>query len=336
MQRSGVSLRLEGTRTETLSSTVNGDTRFRVVWNTLWNAPQEQTLHEFLDNLVLATLGSDWFKEQSQLSPDDQNVIVRWRSSLFVLVDRPANTADGGHTFTGPVEAFMHLGYDLYWLQIHHRLPDRLIERLKTRRDFQGARYEILVAAVFARASFDIEWLDDVPMKGKRCEFIATSKTTGTRIAVETKSRLRSGALHFRGSVAPDLKGDIFGLYETAITQLPRDGTPSLIFIDANWNMRVPPGVPGYSTIPAGTFPWVEEVRDGLNARWNDLPGRTAETGVILTNFPYYYGNNEELSPGGIVVGHFSKKPNVPINDMKALDDLFYCLRHYDHIPRQI
>ena len=148
MQRGGVPLRLEGTRTETLSSIVNGDTRFRIVWNTLWNAPQEQTLHEFLDKLVLATLGRDWFTEQNQLPSDDQNVIVRWRSSLFALVDRPANTADGAHIFTGPVEAYMHLGYDLYWLQIHYKLPDRLVERLKTRRDFQGARYEILVAAV--------------------------------------------------------------------------------------------------------------------------------------------------------------------------------------------
>jgi len=338
IQRSGVPRCLEGTRTETLSSIVNGDTRFRIVWNVLWNAPQEQTLHEFLDKLVLATLESDWFKEQGQLSPDDQNVIVRWRSFLFALLDKPPNTADGGRTFTGPVEAYMHLGYDLYWLQIHHKLPDRLIERLKMRRDFQGARYEILVAAVFARAGFDIEWLDDITKTGKRCEFIATHKVTGAKIAVETKSRLRSGALHFKGQVSPEsnLRADIFGLYETAIKQVPTDGTASLIFIDGNWNMTVPSGVPGYSPIPAGTFPWVDEVRDGLNARWNASHGKTAETGVILTNFPYYYGNNEEPSPIGIGGGVFSPKPSAPINDRRAIEDLFYCLQHYDHIPRQI
>jgi hypothetical protein len=71
--------------------------------------------------------------------------------------------------------------------------------------------------------------------------------------------------------------------------------------------MTVPSGVPGYSPIPVGTFPWVDEVRDGLNARWNALHGKTAETGVILTNFPYYYGNNEEPSPIGIGGGVFAE-----------------------------
>jgi hypothetical protein len=155
---------------------------------------------------------------------------------------------------------------------------------------------------------------------------------------VETKSRLRSGALHFKGQVSPEsnLKADIFGLYETAIKQVPTDGTPSLIFIDGNWNMTVPSGAPGYSPIPVGTFPWVDEVRDGLNARWNFLHGKTAETGVIFTNFPYYYGNNEEQSPIGIGGGVFSPKPSAPINDQRAIEDLFYCLQHYDHVPRQL
>lgn len=339
IQRGNVSVILPGTRTQTLSSMVNGDTRWRIVWNVLWHSPQERTFHDFLDELILKTLGWEWFQEQKKLLPvDKQHAIVRWRSSLISLADRPANTPDGGHIRTGPVESYLCLGYDLYWLQIVHKLPDRLIERLKDRRDFQGARYEILIAAVFARAGFEIQWLDDVVKSGKHCEFIAAQKSTGAKIGVETKSRQRSGALHFKGTVTSEthLKGDIFGLYETAVQQAPTDGTPFLIFVDANVPASFPPGALGYSNVPIDEFPWMAEIRDGLVSRWNDLSGKTAETGVFVTNFAYYYGNEDDAAPIGMA-GHFlSPKPNVPLSSTQTIDDLVYCLRYYAQIPRQV
>jgi hypothetical protein len=42
-----------GARTHILSSTVMGDTRFRVLWNKLFHSPLKETFHEFLDGLVL-------------------------------------------------------------------------------------------------------------------------------------------------------------------------------------------------------------------------------------------------------------------------------------------
>jgi hypothetical protein len=338
MQRGNVSVMLPGTRTPTQSSMVNGDTRWRIVWNVLWHSPQEKTFHDFLDELVLKTLGWEWFEEQNHLPIDKRHAIAGWRSSLLSLAGRPANTPDGGHIRTGPVESYLCLSYDLYWLQIVHKLPDRLIERLKDRRDFQGARYEILVAAVFARAGFDIQWLDGVVKKGKHCEFIAVHKSTRAQIAVETKSRQRTGALHFKGVVSPEthLKGDIFGLYETAVKQGPTDGTPYLIFIDANVPASFPPGALGYSNVPIDEFPWMAEIRDGLASTWNGLSGNTAETGVFVTNFAYYYGSDEGTTPIGMC-GHFlSPKPNVALRNTQMIDDLVYCLRFYAQIPRQV
>lgn len=337
MLRGTLPVYIEGTRTDTQSSMVMGDTRLRFLWHRLWNAPQEESFHVFLDKLVEDTLGKDWFERQRSLAPDDQNVVVCWRAALLELVERPADSPRGVHIFTGPVEAYMHLGYDLYWLLIHYKRPDSLVERLKTRAKFQGARYEVLVAAVFTRAGFNIEWFDDDKEKGKHCEFIAKHKQTGTRIGVGTKSRQRSGALHFKGQVSLDEpKADIFERYEDAVGQVPTDGTPSLIFIDANWRMTIPTGFKAYAPIPPGMFPWVDDVGRGLNERWNELSGKTAETAVVLTNYAYYFGSNYERSPVPIVGATFSPKPNAPINDRRALDDLFYCLLHYDQIPRQI
>jgi hypothetical protein len=220
MQRGGVQVRLPGTRNETLSSWVSGDTRFRIVWNQLWDSPQEHTFHQFLDCLTVKTLGQEWFKQQVLLPIERQNAIVRWRASLRSLLDRPANTPDGGHTFTGPVKAYFCLAYDLFWLQLVHKLPENLAERLRSFSKFEGARYESLVAAVFVRAGFEINWLDDVLASGKHCEFIATHKATRTKIGVEVKFRRRSAVLNFPGgTVAPEthLKGDIFGLYDQAV-----------------------------------------------------------------------------------------------------------------------
>ncbi len=46
------------------SSMVKDDTRFRIVWNTVWHYPQHETFHQFLDALVVGTLGKEWFEEQ--------------------------------------------------------------------------------------------------------------------------------------------------------------------------------------------------------------------------------------------------------------------------------
>src|ERR1035441_4374943 len=113
MERGGVQVRLPGAKTETLSSWVGGDTRFRIVWNQLWTSPQEHTFHQFLDCLTVKTLGQDWFTQQLLFPVKKQNAIVRWRESLRSLLDRPANTPDHGHTFTGPVKTYICFAYDL-------------------------------------------------------------------------------------------------------------------------------------------------------------------------------------------------------------------------------
>jgi hypothetical protein len=68
---------------------------------------------------------------------------------------------------TGPVTAYLCFSYDLYWLQLVHGLPKSLIKRLCSKEHFQGARYEIAIAATCARAGFQIELLDE---SMKECE----------------------------------------------------------------------------------------------------------------------------------------------------------------------
>ena len=323
------------------SSMVKDDTRFRIVWNKVWHYPQHETFHQFLDALVVGTLGREWFEGQLLLPLKNQNAIVKWRAAMVELLRRPGDADDGvsmGHTLTGPAKAYQCFGYDLYWLQLVHKLPDPVIERLKDFGAFQGGRYEVLIAAIFARAGFEIEWIDDKKASGNHPEFIATHKVTGKKVGVEAKSRQRPGAMNFIGTVSPEthLKGDVFHLYEKAITQAPDGDIPFLIFIDANVPDSPQKGLPSYSDIPVDTVPWMKEIRDRLVEIWNSATEPTPESAVLITNFAFYYGDNDNPSPAGMGAFFPSLKPRAPILGDPTIGDLIYCLQTYDTVPRQI
>jgi hypothetical protein len=330
-----------GALSQIQSSMVQGDTRFRFVWNELWQSPQDQTFHQFLDGLVVKTLTREWFEQQLLLPVKNQNVIVRWRAAMLELLRRPGDANDDistGHTLTGPTKAYLCFGYDLYWLQLVHRLPEALIDKLRDFHQFQGARYEILVAAVFTRAGFEIEWIDDTKASDKHPEFIATHKRTGKKVGVEAKSRRRPGPMNFPGTVTPEThrKGDVFGLYDKAIQQAPKGEIPFLIFIDPNVPDSPKRGLPSYSDIPVDTVPWMKEIRDRLLEIWNAATDPTAESAVLITNLAYYYGDNDSPSPGGMASFFPSVKPRVPILGDPMIADLIYCFQTYDSVPRQI
>jgi len=46
-------------------------------WNKVWYYPQHETFHQFLDALVVATLGKEWFEMQLLLPLKNQNEIVQ-------------------------------------------------------------------------------------------------------------------------------------------------------------------------------------------------------------------------------------------------------------------
>ena len=114
-----------------------------------------------------------------------------------------------------------------------HRPPTRS-------RSYQGARYEVAVAAIFARLDCSIRWLDTDPSLRtvKHVEFEATHRPTGQEFAVEAKSRRRDGVLNHPGTPDPDdpLRSDaraVRRLFMDAADKAPKD-QPYFIFIDIN------------------------------------------------------------------------------------------------------
>src|SRR5207244_2036670 len=115
-------------------------------------------------------------------------------------------------------------------------LPRQLLKRLRSMDQFQGARYEIGIAAIFARLGFSIEFLDErTAPDQKHCEFNLRDSRDELVVAVEVKSRHRPGVLHERGVVDENKvgRGDVARLIREAKSQSPGD-KPFLVFIDLN------------------------------------------------------------------------------------------------------
>ena len=209
------------------------------------------------------------------------------------------------------------MAYDLYFLQLANKLPDSLIDRLRDMDSFQGARYEVAIAATFARADFDIDLLDE-----------------------RVKKEKHRGVLNQPGvfDENKDLRGDVRGLYQSALTQAPTD-KPFLIFIDANLPTDDLPSLQSATVngIPFDKIPWMAEIETMLKDDWGiEGKEKTPDTAVVVANFSPHFGEDDGVYPQGFFAIIPSPKPQNPIVDPYVTDDLFYCLFHYGMVPKVI
>jgi hypothetical protein len=138
-------------------------------------------------------------------------------------------------TCTGVVGAYLSLAYDLYVLRHHSLLQQRLIDRLKNRQQFQGARYEIYVTSSFIKAGFTIEFEDESDKSTSHCEFTATHSKSGAKYSVEAKSRHRPGFLGHPGGPMQDQGKIRLRLGNLINGALRKDADYTrIIFIDIN------------------------------------------------------------------------------------------------------
>ncbi|MBI3680852.1 MAG: hypothetical protein HY235_10705 [Acidobacteria bacterium] len=191
---------IEGTKLTNFRSFVWHGRRWRMIWSTLHHRDTRETFQDFVIELLKDTLGRDWIAAQEKLPVEERHVVVRWLEHFNNLAQSPMRLAKGVYVLSGPMKAAELLAYDLYLLQLVNKLPDSLVERLRDRVAFQGARYEVAIASIFARADFEIELLDEKVKKTKHCEFVAKHKRSGIEVFVEAKSRRRRGVLNEKGT----------------------------------------------------------------------------------------------------------------------------------------
>lgn len=306
--------------------------RFRAIASTLyWRSPK-QTFHEFLLEVVKETVGKPWYMGQVGLPEEKRHHILRWfkshseRSRTVIGNDLYRDGEAWGAAPLGDDLALLALGYDLIHLRHQRALPRRLIDRLTSKRGFQGALYEIAIAATFVRAGFKVEFLNSNPKKHP--EFVATDPGTLVEIEVEAKSRHRPGILHQPGEVdeARALRGDVEHLVNDGLTQAS-GSRPFMLFVHVN----TPPAV----GTPMHEQAWFQDVWAAMQAVGEPSAGRPDDfNGLIFTNFPFHWQGAKvaTLDPPLFVISQFPKfkLPDALVaRVVKSIED-------YGVIPREV
>jgi hypothetical protein len=245
--------------------------KFVAVGDRLFASPHFRTPQDFLAAHLAHLFGPRLWQEEWQKPLHDAHPLVRLARLTYERIEH-GEAHDGlvAPALDGTVFEFAAACYDLYVLRHNGAYQRSLLERLRRAEHYRGARYELLVAATFVRAGFDLTWINERKADSARPEFIATHRETGTRVAVEAKSRHREAA-------APDLADlNVASLLADALAKQADD--PLAVFVDVNIARAVAP-----QTQAAWEALVERELGRTTNAR--DTGGRAAYGVVVFTNY---------------------------------------------------
>lgn len=313
-----------------------GGQKFRIVGRGLYPQPHSGQLGDvIIEHLKTQVLGKKWLEEEGRKSPDKQHIVTRWLVAWEELRTQGQLLAKGSETqtysrLTGDAQELLALADDASrMLQLEKRFPKKLRTRLLNRNEFQGARYELAIAATFIRTNFKIEWIDDKtgaanPL-GKRHDFNAIHQVTGEMIAVETKSRRRKGRLHETGEAkdAAALSADVYNLYKEATEQNPGNRAFG-IFVDVN--------LPHQPTRAGTDKTWASEVEAVLKKFGEANPANPAPFSfVFFTNFAWHFQGREVANTPEHI---FSFVPSAKYQiSQKTFDAIGWAIRSYGSLP---
>jgi hypothetical protein len=224
----------------------------------------------------------------------------------------------------GSVPLFPSLSHDLYVLRNLHRLQDVVVDRLRRHDLFQGARYELSVAATCIKAGLDVEYDDETDKKQKHPEFRATDRRNGQVVFVETKSRKTDLGAPISAPretlLAP--KGSIRRLLKRALNK----GVPGpyVIFLDLN--------LPRYGN-DGFAQPWLAGVLDTIKRSAGQRP--TGFNLLLMTNCLAVANQPKRGEPTGDIYGIFSPSPLHRMEHPDVLQAIYNAASANRRVPRE-
>ncbi|MDQ3914479.1 MAG: SEC-C domain-containing protein [Actinomycetota bacterium] len=264
--------------------------RFRAVGGRLYYGPLDESFHEFVLRLLRDQLTHEWIQQELAKNPAERHLIVRWsleKDELFASRAEDLGKAVRSVVMTGGVKALLSLGYDVYSLMHTGKILPKLVNRLKDRNQFQGARYEMAVAAIVARCGLKLQWLN---AHEKHCEFVARDNRSGLEVGFEAKSYHREGVLHQPGiPPAPDeMKVKLGDHIKRALEQAP-ENMPFVVFNDLN----LPPEVE--------VADWQRRVDESLK-KSQVLEAASKLSIIFVTNFGWHFTDEREPPDGNVAL----------------------------------
>lgn len=276
--------------------------------------------------------GKPWYDSQKAFPPERQHQVFRWLEAerQFVEPHRSNAIAEGQDLFSadapGDVADLLHLAHDVFHLAHAKLFTTKLRKRLLDKRAFQGARYEVAVAALLTRAGLKVEFVYD--QKKKHHDLQAVDFETGTTLAIEAKSRHRAGAVHEPGPVEPDrvVRGDIASLVDQALEQNP-GSMPFVIFVDLN--------VPRDPGVPVEERPWFQDVWTDMQSLGNPTPEKPDDfSAIFITNFSHHWSGSA-ISAGVEYLHIVSHRACFPLPD-DLVGRIMAAVQNYSFVPRQL
>jgi hypothetical protein len=307
--------------------------RVVVVGKKIYHSPQWHTFEQFLLEYVKMTFGYEWGEAEGKKPISEQHPVYIWyrkfREGILAANPGQRNGVIYEIPATGYMAALLRFAYDLYIVENNLHLPRRLLQRLKNKDQFQGARYELFIVASLLKAGFKIEFENERDGSSTHCELTATDKR-GNRYSVEAKSRHRPGVLGFPGEREdPDeIRIGIERLLYDAL--MKKADHERLIFLDVN----VPGGKPF-----SNASHWLRKTVESLKnyEKNEELPPAL----IVATNHPHHYAE-DNLVPkhGDAMLGGF-RRDDLKIEDIEAFRkehqeywDLITAVNFLDEIPQ--
>lgn len=318
-----------------IHATFNGY-KFVAVGEHLLHSNQWRTFIDFLNDYIKWVFTPAWGKFELTKPWDERHEIMKWYDGMCRHQHKQQFGDDGLYSTlpNGAMRAYLLLAYDLFTLQHHGALPQVLIDRLKDKREFQGARHELFAASACIRAGYQLEYEDERDSSRRHPEFIATHTTTGQRVAVEAKSRHRDGILGFSDKAhqqAGMSRAGIERLLKDAIGKLwSRDrrvrfvSDPYVIFFDLN----LPPFL-GH----VFQAPWFREVADSTTGIGDAEGNHDPFNLIVFSNQPDHYLHSDSLSPGGSSLSVLGRNPQSPAKHPEAILAIHKAVNKYGTVP---
>ncbi|MFC1611117.1 hypothetical protein ACFL6C_09170 [Myxococcota bacterium] len=217
-------------------SSVLGEYRFVAVRDRVLHSKNWKTFHDFLFAYMRHILGSEWGNQEIAKPLLERHPIMQCYEKVC-HAQRAAGLGDGRvkeTAATGAMSLYLHVAYYLYLIDHNAQLQEKLLQRLRSRDQFQGARYEIAVAALFALAGYSLAFEDESDPSTTHVEFAATHLRSGRQYSVEVKSKHRPGVVWYEGPGRrePNVGRDVRVLLNKALSKSAHHDR--VIFIELN------------------------------------------------------------------------------------------------------
>lgn len=306
-------------------STVWQGQRMVTVRNRIYHSDRWRFFPDFLRDYVPEVLGIDYCKAEAAKPEAERHPIITWRAQGAAYMNAQPAQPDGSRVALpcGALAAYNCFAYDLYVVDDNGGLDEELLQRLKNRELFQGARHELFAEATCYRAGFTVQHENEKDGSTRHAEFTVRHVTTGQLLSVEAKSRHRQGVLAMPGTPEERPQLRLMPLINDAVAKNPEH--PLVIFVDTNLPFKWAERVLGRQAGNTISHP-MQILLDRIKKQHNDADPYCM---IVFSNHPHHYAIRD-LDPLQHLLSVVSQQPNA---HLLALKSLHVAASLYGNIP---